>query len=123
MSEMIDVTRPVGRRVRVAAADRPQQSGVFGCAIVGFWLLVAIAAPWIAPFPPNIRYVRWHRQVLGPGGVVFWFGTDHLGRDILSRVIWGTRTVLVYAPLATALSFSRRHDGRPGGRLSARLVG
>jgi peptide/nickel transport system permease protein len=37
---------------------------------------------------------------------VFWFGTDYLGRDILSRVIWGTRTVLTYAPAATALAFA-----------------
>jgi len=43
--------------------------------------------------------------VRAPNGAVFWLGTDHLGRDILSRIIWGSRTVLVYAPLATACSF------------------
>src|SRR5262249_58162065 len=36
----------------------------------------------------------------------FWLGPDHLGRDILSRVIWGSRTVLTYAPLATLCAYT-----------------
>jgi peptide/nickel transport system permease protein len=80
---------------------------VIGLAIVAFWLVVAIAAPWLAPFPPNAT-IRPMALPGGPapGGGVFWFGTDYLGRDILSRVIWGTRTVLTYAPAATALAFA-----------------
>ena len=80
---------------------------MLGVAIVGFWIFVAVAAPWIAPFPPNqtIRPMA-APGAIAPNGAVFWFGTDHLGRDILSRVIWGTRTVLIYAPLATALAFA-----------------
>jgi peptide/nickel transport system permease protein len=80
---------------------------VLGLAIIGFWVFVAVAAPWLAPFPPN-QPVRPMASpgAIAPNGAVFWFGTDHLGRDILSRVIWGTRTVLVYAPLATALAFA-----------------
>jgi ABC-type dipeptide/oligopeptide/nickel transport system permease subunit len=80
---------------------------MLGLAIVGFWIFVAVAAPWIAPFPPNqtIRPMA-APGAIAPNGAVFWFGTDHLGRDILSRVIWGTRTVLIYAPLATALAFA-----------------
>jgi peptide/nickel transport system permease protein len=80
---------------------------ILGIAILAFWIFVGIAAPWISPFPPN-QTVRPMASpgALAPNGGIFWFGTDHLGRDILSRVIWGTRTVLVYAPLATALSFA-----------------
>src|SRR5580692_10884001 len=80
---------------------------MLGLAIVGFWVFVAVAAPWIAPFPPNqsIRPMALPGAP-APNGAVFWFGTDHLGRDILSRVIWGTRTVLTYAPAATALAFA-----------------
>lgn len=92
----LDWIRQIGR----------SRTAMFGIAIIGFWIFVAGAAPWIAPFPPNETI----RPMLSPGaiapnGAVFWFGTDHLGRDILSRVIWGTRTVLVYAPAATALAF------------------
>jgi len=79
---------------------------LLGMAILLFWVLVAILAPWISPFPPNATI----RPMASPGahapsGAIFWLGTDHLGRDIASRIIWGTRTVLLYAPLATALSF------------------
>jgi ABC-type dipeptide/oligopeptide/nickel transport system permease subunit len=80
---------------------------MIGMAILAFWLIVAIAAPWLAPFPPNatIRPMAPHGAA-APNGGMFWFGTDYLGRDILSRVIWGTRTVLTYAPAATALAFA-----------------
>src|SRR5262249_60577843 len=40
------------------------------------------------------------------GGGVFLLGTDHLGRDILSRILYGARTVLVYAPLATGCAYA-----------------
>jgi peptide/nickel transport system permease protein len=76
--------------------------GMLGAFLVIFWVLVAILAPWLAPFDPNSSI-----QPFAKPGVVsaihgtFWLGTDHLGRDILSRIIWGSRTVLIYAPLAT----------------------
>jgi peptide/nickel transport system permease protein len=38
-------------------------------------------------------------------GGTFWLGTDHIGRDILSRIIFGSRTVLIYAPLATLCAY------------------
>jgi ABC-type dipeptide/oligopeptide/nickel transport system permease subunit len=80
---------------------------VIGLAILAFWVFVAIAAPWLAPFPPNATIKPMALPgAPAPNGGVFWFGTDYLGRDILSRVIWGTRTVLTYAPAATALAFA-----------------
>lgn len=77
-----------------------------GLVIVVAWVLVAVLAPWLAPFPPNANI----QSMAGPGTVgaagVFWLGTDHLGRDVLSRVVWGARTVLLYVPAATALAFA-----------------
>jgi ABC-type dipeptide/oligopeptide/nickel transport system permease subunit len=78
-----------------------------GLAVLAFWLFVAVAAPWLAPFPPNATIKPMALPgAAAPNGGLFWFGTDYLGRDILSRVIWGTRTVLTYAPAATALAFA-----------------
>jgi ABC-type dipeptide/oligopeptide/nickel transport system permease subunit len=78
----------------------------FGLAIILFWVLVAVFAPWLAPFPPN----RSLQPMAFPGATgpygTFWLGADHLGRDILSRIIWGARTVLLYVPIATALAFA-----------------
>ncbi len=77
-----------------------------GLCIVLFWVFVAVAAPWIAPFSPTRSYIPMqHPLAHAPGGGLFLFGTDHLGRDLLSRLIWGTRTVLTYAPLATAAAY------------------
>ena len=90
------------RAVRRVALLRASPVGMIGAGIVLFWVLVAVLAPLIAPFEPNATYHPYARPGAGHvGGGTFWLGADMIGRDILSRIIWGTRTVLVYAPLAT----------------------
>jgi peptide/nickel transport system permease protein len=80
------------------ALARP--SAAIGFTIVIFWTLVALLAPVIAPYPPNDLVGR----ALQPPSVMFPLGTDDLGRDVLSRVIWGARVVLVLAPIAVLLA-------------------
>jgi len=81
--------------------------GVVGAVILVFWIAVAIGAPWLAPFPPNqpLQPMMLPGSHAANGLGVYWLGTDHLGRDVLSRIIWGARTVLLYAPLATLSAF------------------
>ena len=72
--------------------------GAAGGAIVAFWAVCAVSAPWIAPYPPNMIDPA---LVADPyPSAEHWLGVDHLGRDILSRLLWGARTVLTVAPLA-----------------------
>lgn len=81
--------------------------GMVGAGIIGFWVILALFAPLIAPYDPNATMVPF--QVPGaaaPDGGTFWLGTDHIGRDLVSRLIWGSRTVLFYAPLATATAYA-----------------
>lgn len=86
---------------------RESTVAMIGAGLVGFWVLVAIFAPWLAPYDPNAQSLPFATPLTGhPDGGTFWLGADHLGRDILSRVIWGSRTVLFYAPLATACAFA-----------------
>jgi peptide/nickel transport system permease protein len=62
------------------------------------WVAVALLAPVIAPYPPNAND---YATLANPYPTArHWLGTDHLGRDLLSRVVWGARTVLTVAPLA-----------------------
>lgn len=88
-------------------AAAPGSATLIGAAVIGFWLLVALAAPLLAPFPPNATLSPFAPPgMTTAGGETFWLGTDQLGRDILSRLIWGARTVLVFAPLATAVAYT-----------------
>ncbi len=64
---------------------------VIGLTILVVLLLVAIFAPLIAPFPMNEQNLS--RRLLAPSGDHF-FGTDELGRDIFSRVVYGSRITL-----------------------------
>jgi len=80
---------------------------VIGLSIVAFWLLVALFAPVLAPFGPNENLLPL--ALPGdrlPDGRMLILGADHLGRDVLSRIIYGGRTVLIYAPLATFLAYA-----------------
>ena len=79
---------------------------VAGLAIVLGWIAVALLAPALAPFPPNATLQPFAKPGASfAGGGTFWLGSDHLGRDILSRIIWGSRRVLGYATLATASAY------------------
>ncbi len=59
-----------------------------GLAIVVAWVVAALGADVLAPADPNALDLT---AVLAPPGAGHWFGTDHLGRDVLSRVIFGAR--------------------------------
>jgi len=53
--------------------------------------LSAILAPWISPYDPKIPYADW--VWMGPSSQ-HWFGNDQIGRDVLSRILWGGRVSL-----------------------------
>ena len=66
------------------------RSAVIGGAIVLFFLLVALLADFIAPYD----YAERSEDLLQPPSVEHWFGTDEMGRDIFSRVLYGSRISL-----------------------------
>jgi peptide/nickel transport system permease protein len=76
---------------------------VVGGAILLFWVLDAILWRWIVPHSPDATDVL--HTLKGPSGT-YWFGTDELGRDVFSRVLAGAQSVLLIAPLATALGIA-----------------
>lgn len=66
---------------------------VFGIGIVLLHLALALSAPWIAPYDP----LSLNGGRAEPPSTAFWLGTDVLGRDYLSRLLWGGRTALLAA--------------------------
>ncbi|TVU66226.1 ABC transporter permease [Paenarthrobacter nitroguajacolicus] len=79
------------------------KSAIDHAAVVVLVLMVAAiaAAPWLAPFPPDVQNLA---DRLAPPSGRHWLGTDHLGRDTLSRLLDGGRFSLVVAALATVLT-------------------
>lgn len=75
---------------------------LIGLLVTALFLIAAIFAPWLAPHG-NGEIVG---DVWEPMSSQFWLGTDNLGRDLLSRMIFGARVTIFIAVLATALSFS-----------------
>jgi peptide/nickel transport system permease protein len=63
-----------------------------GAAIVLFWIALALLAPLVAPFDPIGQDLT---ATLRPPEAAHWLGTDNFGRDVLSRLIWGTRIDLM----------------------------
>jgi peptide/nickel transport system permease protein len=75
---------------------------LIGLTLTTLFLFTAIFAPLIAPYGLG----EIVGQVWEPSSANFLLGTDNLGRDLLSRMIYGARTTIFIAVLATALSFS-----------------
>ena len=74
---------------------------MFGLFVITLLIVVAIAAPWIAPF--DYDYQQLANRLQSPGGEHI-FGTDHLGRDILSRIIYGSRVSLQIGLLSIGIA-------------------
>ena len=72
-----------------------------GLVIVGLFVAIALFAPLIAPWSP---YEQDLYAVLSPPSAAHWLGTDNLGRDLLSRTLYGARVSLLFAIGSTALS-------------------
>ena len=90
--------RPAPTWFRRLALIRESPVGMVGGFLVLFWVAVAALAPWISPYDPNESD---YTALLDPTpSALHWLGTDHQGRDLLSRIIWGSRTVLIVAPIA-----------------------
>ncbi|MCE6950812.1 ABC transporter permease [Cereibacter sphaeroides] len=82
------------------AARRPML--VAGLAILSAAALLALLAPWVAPFDPIAQNGAIRLQ---PPSLAHPFGTDNFGRDVLSRVIWGARVDLQIAVLGVVFPF------------------
>lgn len=82
--------------------SRIPPSAAIGILLTAAFVFAAVFAPWVAPFGEG--------EIVGglwePSSAAHWLGTDNLGRDLFTRMIYGARTTLFIAALATALSFS-----------------
>jgi peptide/nickel transport system permease protein len=77
-----------------------QRLGVVGLVVIGLLILGAILAPWLATHDPLAQDLSIRLQ---PPSAEHWWGTDNLGRDVYSRVIYGTRTTLQVVGLVTVI--------------------
>ncbi|MBF7144050.1 MULTISPECIES: ABC transporter permease [Pseudomonas] len=77
------------------------KGAVIGLAVLVVFILAALLAPWIAPHDPlkaNFLAVR------KAPSLVYWLGTDELGRDLFSRLLWGARSSLVAGGVSVAIA-------------------
>ncbi|MFN8488916.1 MAG: ABC transporter permease [Caldilineaceae bacterium] len=89
----------VGRWARL----RRNPTTVIGLVIVITYLLLALVGEWLAPYGYTEQRLN---DALQPPSMRYWFGTDQFGRDILSRVIVGSRSIITLALASTALALA-----------------
>ena len=106
-------TIPAGARARTTSIVpgwlksvlliRESSVGTVGAFIVLFWVIIALTAPFLAPYDPNQNI--FEAGVAAPPSAAHWAGTDAFGRDILSRIIWGGRISLAVGFLSVSIAF------------------
>lgn len=86
--------------------SRPSLSTIAVAIVLLSIVMIAILAPWISPADPARQdlLARLKPPGFSRGGVTYWFGTDNLGRDLMSRVFHGARASLTVAILSVAVS-------------------
>ena len=85
---------------------RESPMAMLGLALVLFWVVLALLAPVLPLLDPNTAWDAFKTPLsTSEGGVTYWLGTDHKGRDILARVIFGARQVLFWTVMASAVAY------------------
>jgi peptide/nickel transport system permease protein len=79
---------------------RRHPAGAFAGGVLGLIILAAIFAPTISPYDP---YVQDYDALMQRPGAAYWLGTDYLGRDVLSRTLYGARTSLAISLTAIGM--------------------
>jgi ABC-type dipeptide/oligopeptide/nickel transport system permease subunit len=98
---MTVIAPPVFRGPGFARRVLARPPAAIGMLVAATVIVLAIAAPIVAPYSPAANDFK---AILSPPTGVHLFGTDELGRDILSRVIWGARASMQAGVLATLLA-------------------
>ena len=91
----------VSRNTAMLLSFRRNILGLSGLGIIFCLLIAAVVGPVIAPFDP---YAQDLSARLSPPGTIYWLGADELGRDILSRLLYGARTTLLIVLLVVVIS-------------------
>jgi peptide/nickel transport system permease protein len=94
--ELTPAQRALRRLVR-------RRGAMVGLAFIVFFVLLALFAPWVAPHDPLAT--SWSAVRQAPSAQ-YLFGTDEIGRDVLSRVIWGTRASLLAGLVSVCISLA-----------------
>lgn len=95
------ITPSPGLWRRATRHARHNKLAAIGIVLVAIFVLFAVFAPWIAPQDPAAIHLAAR---LDPVSAAHWFGTDELGRDILSRVIYGARISMLVGSCVVAAS-------------------
>jgi peptide/nickel transport system permease protein len=105
---MSDLTAEVLAPVSIAYQNWHRFSrnptAVIGAAIVVVVVLAAILAPWITPHPDHVGSIVNFRARHLPPSAQYWFGTDNVGRDLFTRVLFGYRVSLLLAAVVLAIA-------------------
>ena len=80
-----------------------RRAAMLGLCVVSGFIAFALFAPWIAPYDP--LQTSWSAVRKAPTAA-HWFGTDEIGRDVLSRVVWGARASLLAGLVSVCISLS-----------------
>ncbi len=90
---------------------RLSMTGKVSALVVVLWVLIALTGPWLAPYheahfiEQNLNGEYYDDPSFLPPNQQVWLGTDYLGRDIFSRIIWGARTTIGISFSATLLAY------------------
>jgi peptide/nickel transport system permease protein len=98
--DLAPLERPVQRALR-RVAKRP--GAMIGLGLIAIFVLLAVLAPLVAPYDPIAS--SWS-LVRKPPSMAHWFGTDDLGRDVLTRVIYGARASLAAGAISVGIALS-----------------